>query len=179
MALAPSRPTTAEAAPTAALPNGANTNSNVAPPSPPAKKRATKRHEPSSDSTARPAIHSTSRFISRPSSCPDVSEVVTNRQNSPRATSRLLIASSDSSNPRVARFSTHTTARTPIKTLMARPSPGAILAPNRVRGWRAVARPTPTQRGHWKPTDAGFMHSPQIGLPQRWQTIPVDRSGCR
>jgi len=36
-----------------------------------------------------------------------------------------------------------------------------------------------TQLGHWKPTDAGFMHSPQIGRWHRWQEIPVIRSGWR
>ena len=40
-------------------------------------------------------------------------------------------------------------------------------------------RPSPTHRGHWKPTDAGFMHSPQIGRPHRWHEMPVCRSAWR
>jgi hypothetical protein len=48
-----------------------------------------------------------------------------------------------------------------------------------VRGVRAELRPAATQDGHWNPTDAAFMHSPQIGLRHRWQEMPVRRSGCR
>jgi hypothetical protein len=48
-----------------------------------------------------------------------------------------------------------------------------------VRGARALLGPDDTHCGHWKPTEAGRMHSPQIGRWQRWQLIPVDRSGCR
>ncbi len=42
-----------------------------------------------------------------------------------------------------------------------------------------VARPAETHFGHWNPTDAEFMHSPQIGRWQRWQEMPVVRSGWR
>ena len=44
---------------------------------------------------------------------------------------------------------------------------------------RAGARALPTQSGHWKPTDAGVMHSGQIGRPHRVQETPVGRPGCR
>jgi hypothetical protein len=54
-----------------------------------------------------------------------------------------------------------------ITTLVALPPPGFKIAPNAVRGVRTVARPDATQLGHWKPTDAGFMHSPQIGRRHR------------
>jgi hypothetical protein len=33
--------------------------------------------------------------------------------------------------------------------------------------------------GHWNPTDAGVMHSGQIGRSQRTQEMPVGRSGWR
>ena len=52
-------------------------------------------------------------------------------------------------------------------------------APNRVRGVRVPARARPTQRGHWKPTEAGVMHSGQMGRPHRAQEMRVGRSGCR
>ncbi len=47
------------------------------------------------------------------------------------------------------------------------------------RGARTLARPSRTHSGHWKPTEAGVMHSGQMGRPQRVQEIPVGRSGCR
>jgi hypothetical protein len=47
------------------------------------------------------------------------------------------------------------------------------------RGRRIEACPSATHSGHWKPTEAGIMHSGQIGRPQRVQAIPVGRSGCR
>ena len=53
------------------------------------------------------------------------------------------------------------------------------MAPKAVRGVRTLARPDETHLGHWNPTDAGFMHSPQIGRLQRWQLMPVERSGWR
>ena len=62
---------------------------------------------------------------------------------------------------------------------MAFPPPGSSAAPNAVRGARTLARPDETHFGHWKPTEAGFMHSPQIGRWHRWQEMPVIRSGCR
>lgn len=62
---------------------------------------------------------------------------------------------------------------------VAVPSPLDRLAPNAVRGARPLARPAETHVGHWKPTDAAFMHSPQIGRWQRWQEMPVCRSGWR
>ena len=49
----------------------------------------------------------------------------------------------------------------------------------RVRAVRRVAFPAATHSGHWKPTDAGIMHSGQMGRPQRVQAMPVGRSGCR
>jgi hypothetical protein len=66
-----------------------------------------------------------------------------------------------------------------MTTLVAVPPPGFKIAPKEVRGARTVDRPDATQLGHWKPTDAGFMHSPQIGREHRWQEIPVIRSGWR
>ena len=53
------------------------------------------------------------------------------------------------------------------------------LPPKAVRGSRTAACPAATQSGHWKPTDAGTMHSGQIGRSQRVQLIQVGRSGCR
>ena len=47
------------------------------------------------------------------------------------------------------------------------------------RGARTEARPSRTHSGHWNPTEAGVMHSGQIGRPQRAQETPVGRSGCR
>jgi hypothetical protein len=41
------------------------------------------------------------------------------------------------------------------------------------------ACPARTHSGHWNPTEAGTMHSGQIGRPQRVQEMPVARSGCR
>src|SRR3712207_8520718 len=35
------------------------------------------------------------------------------------------------------------------------------------RGRRTPALPARTSSGHWKPTDAGVMHSGQMGRPQR------------
>jgi hypothetical protein len=40
-----------------------------------------------------------------------------------------------------------------------------------VRGTRTVRRPSATHSGHWKPTEAGVMHSGQIGRLQRWQRM--------
>jgi hypothetical protein len=42
-----------------------------------------------------------------------------------------------------------------------------------VRGRRTLDRPPAAHFGHWNPTEAGRMHSPQIGRWQRWQLIPV------
>jgi hypothetical protein len=39
--------------------------------------------------------------------------------------------------------------------------------------------PARTSSGHWKPTEAGVMHSGQIGRPQRVHEMRVGRSGCR
>ena len=47
------------------------------------------------------------------------------------------------------------------------------------RGARTEACPSRTHSGHWNPTEAGIMHSGQIGRPQRAQAMPVGRSGCR
>jgi hypothetical protein len=47
------------------------------------------------------------------------------------------------------------------------------------RGVRAADWPARTHSGHWNPTEAGIMHSGQIGRPQRVQEMPVARSGCR
>jgi hypothetical protein len=66
-----------------------------------------------------------------------------------------------------------------ISTFVTLPPPGRSTAPNPVRGARTLARPDATHLGHWNPTDAGFMHSPQIGRLHRWQVMPVDRSGWR
>jgi hypothetical protein len=66
-----------------------------------------------------------------------------------------------------------------MTTFVAVPPPGFKIAPNAVRGARVLARPDAMQDGHWKPTDAEFMHSPQIGLRHRWQEMPVIRSGWR
>ncbi|WP_243737673.1 hypothetical protein [Blastococcus xanthinilyticus] len=46
-------------------------------------------------------------------------------------------------------------------------------------GARTEAAPCWTHSGHWNPTEAGIMHSAQIGRPHRVQEIPVGRSGCR
>jgi len=59
------------------------------------------------------------------------------------------------------------------------PLPERTTAPNAVRGCRTVDRPDAMHFGHWNPTEAGFMHSPQIGRLQRRQEMPVIRSGCR
>ena len=91
----------------------------------------------------------------------------------------MLITSSDPTSPRLTRLSSQTAASTTISTLVALPPPGLSAAPKAVRGARVVARPDEKHFGQWKPTDAGFMHSPQIGRWQRWQEIPVIRSGCR
>jgi hypothetical protein len=55
----------------------------------------------------------------------------------------------------------------------------AACSPLPRRGPRTEACPARTHSGHWKPTDAGTMHSGQIGRPQRVQEMPVGRSGCR
>jgi len=47
------------------------------------------------------------------------------------------------------------------------------LNPGELRGVRVLLRPEATHLGHWNPTDAAFMHSPQMGWWQRWQEIPV------
>jgi hypothetical protein len=39
--------------------------------------------------------------------------------------------------------------------------------------------PSFTQFGHWKPTEAEFMQSGQIGRSQRWHLIQVSLSGWR
>ena len=54
---------------------------------------------------------------------------------------------------------------------------GAGLAARRSRS--GAGRPSRTQSGHWKPTEALTMHSGQIGRSQRVQRMPVSRSGCR
>jgi hypothetical protein len=48
-----------------------------------------------------------------------------------------------------------------------------------VRAGRTVLRPSVTHSGHWNPTDAGTMHSGQIGRSQRVHRTPVSRPGCR
>jgi hypothetical protein len=55
----------------------------------------------------------------------------------------------------------------------------AACSPLARRGARTDACPCRTHSGHWKPTEAGIMHSGQIGRPQRVQEMPVGRSGCR
>ncbi|MGY1803210.1 hypothetical protein ACI78T_08005 [Blastococcus sp. SYSU D00922] len=47
------------------------------------------------------------------------------------------------------------------------------------RTGRMEALPSRTHSGHWKPTEAGIMHSGQMGRPHRVQEMPVGRSGCR
>jgi hypothetical protein len=47
------------------------------------------------------------------------------------------------------------------------------------RTGRIEACPSRTHSGHWNPTEAGIMHSGQIGRPHRAQEMPVGRSGCR
>jgi hypothetical protein len=59
------------------------------------------------------------------------------------------------------------------KRLLARRSRGTW------RGRRTPACPSRTQWGHWNPTEAGVMHSGQIGRPHRAQEMRVGRSGCR
>ena len=49
--------------------------------------------------------------------------------------------------------------------------------PRRTAGIEAC--PSRTHSGHWNPTEAGTMHSGQIGLSHRVQKMPVGRSGCR
>jgi hypothetical protein len=66
-----------------------------------------------------------------------------------------------------------------MTTLVAVPPPVFKTAPNALRGARTLARPEATHEGHWNPTDAGFIHSPQIARWQRWQEMPVIRSGWR
>ena len=46
-------------------------------------------------------------------------------------------------------------------------------------GWRTDRRPSATQSGHWKPTDASVMQSGQIERLHRWQRMWLSRSGCR
>ncbi|GIJ02459.1 hypothetical protein Sya03_18110 [Spirilliplanes yamanashiensis] len=53
------------------------------------------------------------------------------------------------------------------------------LPPNAVRAWRCVRRPSATHSGHWKPTDAGFMQSGQMGRSHRTHRTPVSRDGWR
>ena len=54
-------------------------------------------------------------------------------------------------------------------------------APVSVRGvaLRIPLLPSRTSSGHWNPTEAGIMHSGQMGRSQRVQRMRVDRSGCR
>ena len=66
-----------------------------------------------------------------------------------------------------------------MMTLVAGAPTGRTTAPKRVLACRTVDRPTPTHRGHWNPTKASVMHSPQIGRRHRWHVMPVIRSGCR
>jgi hypothetical protein len=47
------------------------------------------------------------------------------------------------------------------------------------RGVRTFWRPERVHSGQWKPTDAVFMQSGQIGRSQRWQITPARRSPCR
>jgi hypothetical protein len=65
-----------------------------------------------------------------------------------------------------------------MTTLVALPPPAFKIAPKRSAGSDRCPSDA-TQLGHWKPTDAGFMHSPQISRWQRWQEMPVIRSGWR
>jgi hypothetical protein len=44
---------------------------------------------------------------------------------------------------------------------------------------RKSRRAWPTHSGHWWPTDAGIMHSGQIGRPHRVQWTRVSTLGCR
>jgi hypothetical protein len=55
----------------------------------------------------------------------------------------------------------------------------AVRSPLPRRRPRIEACPSRTHSGHWKPTEAGIMHSGQIGRPHRAQEMPVGRSGCR
>jgi hypothetical protein len=45
------------------------------------------------------------------------------------------------------------------------------MPPAMVRGARTFLAASATQTGQWKPTDASFMHSGQMGRPQRWQEM--------
>ena len=59
------------------------------------------------------------------------------------------------------------------------PAPRRLQAAAAGAGARTEACPSRTHSGHWNPTEAGIMHSGQIGRPQRAQGMPVGRSGCR
>ena len=56
--------------------------------------------------------------------------------------------------------------------------PAACRPPPRLAA-RTEAWPSRTHSGHWNPTEAGIMHSGQIGRSHRAQAMPVGRSGWR
>ena len=54
-----------------------------------------------------------------------------------------------------------------IRLIVTVPALASRPPPNAVRTGRCVRAPSQTHSGHWKPTDASFMQSGQIGRSQR------------
>src|SRR5687767_11498495 len=102
-------------------------------------------------------------LIRTPKIDPDTTAPVSSRQNWPAATAWLLITNSPEARPPVTRSITHTPARMPINTLVAVPPRAVSVAPKAVFGARTPDAFGDAHFGHWNPTEAGFMHSPQIG----------------
>ena len=81
--------------------------------------------------------------------------------------------------PPVAMIASQTSTLSPISTNEVVRGSSVRLPPYGVRAWRVLFAPSRTQLGHWKPTEAEFMQSGQIGREHRWQLIQVSRSSWR
>ena len=100
-----------------------------------------------------------------------------------RAERRFRISASLSTTalapPPVTWISSHTATLMPISTNEVIRGSATRWPPYGVRVWRLPRLASLTQFGQWKPTDAEFMQSGQIGRSQRWHLIHVSRSACR
>ena len=69
-----------------------------------------------------------------------------------------------------------------IAVVALRPSSWCMPVEPAVRLCRRCGLPVtigPAHSGQWNPTEAVYMHSPQITRLHRWQLTPARRSGCQ
>ena len=73
--------------------------------------------------------------------------------------------------PPVSRYSTQTATLIPISVMVVTRVLATRVPPYGSSCCRVCLAPAETHSGHWKPTAALIMQSPQIGRPHRWQPM--------